>query len=135
MKFKTDENLPVEVVDLLRQAGHDALSVMDQQLAGHPDGDVAAVCQAEQRALVTLDLDFSDIRPIRPKTTRASSCCVLCNRRSHRFCDWRPEQFRCSIPSRWLGGCGSLMNTKSAFEATTRPHHLDERDCFQWLAS
>ena len=67
MKFKTDENLPVEVVDLLRQAGHDALSVMDQQLAGHPDGDVAAVCQAEQRALVTLDLDFSDIRSYPPE--------------------------------------------------------------------
>ena len=67
MKFKTDENLPVEVVDLLRQAGHDALSVMDQQLAGHPDEDVAAVCQAEQRALVTLDLDFSDIRSYPPE--------------------------------------------------------------------
>ena len=67
MKFKTDENLPVEVVDLLRQAGHDALSVMDQQLAGHPDGDVAAVCQAEQRTLVTLDLDFSDIRSYPPE--------------------------------------------------------------------
>ena len=67
MKFKTDENLPVEVVGLLRQAGHDAQSVMDQQLAGHPDGDVAAVCQAEQRALVTLDLDFSDIRSYPPE--------------------------------------------------------------------
>ncbi len=67
MKFKTDENLPVEVVDLLRQAGHDALSVMDQQLAGHPDEDVAAACQAEQRALVTLDLDFSDIRSYPPE--------------------------------------------------------------------
>ena len=67
MKFKTDENLPVEVVDLLRQKGHDAESVMDQQLAGHPDGDVAAVCQAEQRALVTLDLDFSDIRSYPPE--------------------------------------------------------------------
>lgn len=67
MKFKTDENLPVEVLDLLRQKGHDALSVADQQLAGHPEVDVAAVCQAEQRALVTLDLDFSDIRSYPPE--------------------------------------------------------------------
>lgn len=67
MKFKTDENLPVEVVDLLRQEGHDALSVADQQLAGHPDLDVAAVCRAEERALVTLDLDFSDIRSYPPE--------------------------------------------------------------------
>lgn len=66
MKFKTDENLPVEVADLLRQEGHDALSVVDQQLAGHPDVDVAAVCRTEERALVTLDLDFSDIRSYPP---------------------------------------------------------------------
>ena len=66
MKFKTDENLPVEVADLLRQAGHDAVSVVDQKLGGHPDIDVAAVCQSEQRAIVTLDLDFSDIRAYPP---------------------------------------------------------------------
>ena len=66
MKFKTDENLPVEVDELLRQDGHDSLSVVDQQLAGHPDTDVAVTCQTEQRALVTLDLDFSDIRAYPP---------------------------------------------------------------------
>ena len=33
MKFKTDENLPVEVVGLLQHEGHDALSVVGQQLA------------------------------------------------------------------------------------------------------
>jgi len=37
MRFKTDENLPIEVAELLRRHGHDALSVIDQQLAGHPD--------------------------------------------------------------------------------------------------
>lgn len=67
MNFKTDENLPNEVADLLQQEGHDAMSVMDQQLGGHSDGDVAVVCQAEERALVTLDLDFSDIRSYPPE--------------------------------------------------------------------
>ncbi|MHB1558060.1 MAG: DUF5615 family PIN-like protein [Isosphaeraceae bacterium] len=66
MKFKTDENLPVEVVAVLTRHGHDALSVIDQSLAGHPDPDVAQVCQAEQRALVTLDLDFADVRVYPP---------------------------------------------------------------------
>jgi predicted nuclease of predicted toxin-antitoxin system len=66
MNFKTDENLPVEVAELLRQLGHDALSVGEQQLAGHPDTDVAAICQSEQRALVTLDLDFADVRAYPP---------------------------------------------------------------------
>jgi predicted nuclease of predicted toxin-antitoxin system len=67
MNFKTDENLPVEVADLIRQHGHGALGVIDQRLAGHPDVDVARVCKAEQRALVTLDLDFSDIRAYPPE--------------------------------------------------------------------
>ena len=38
MRFKTDENIPLEAVDLLRVGGHDALSVFDQSLAGRPDG-------------------------------------------------------------------------------------------------
>jgi predicted nuclease of predicted toxin-antitoxin system len=66
MKFKTDENLPVEAADDLRQAGHDALTVGDQHLAGQPDIRVADVCRAEGRAVVTLDLDFSDIRAYPP---------------------------------------------------------------------
>ena len=62
MLFKIDENLPVEVADLLRQHGHDAVTVGDQQLAGHPDVDVAQVCRSEQRAIITLYLDFADVR-------------------------------------------------------------------------
>jgi len=66
MRFKIDENLPITAAEILRQAGHDALTIHDQQLAGEPDPRVAAVCLAEQRALLTLDLDFSDIRTYPP---------------------------------------------------------------------
>jgi len=66
MKFKTDENIPLEAVDLLRAAGHDARSVFDQALAGRPDSRIASICKQENRALVTLDSDFSDIRTYRP---------------------------------------------------------------------
>ncbi len=67
MRFKTDENLPTEITDILKTHGHDALSVPDQQMAGQPDVNVTQVCQNEQRALVTLDLDFSDIRTYPPE--------------------------------------------------------------------
>jgi predicted nuclease of predicted toxin-antitoxin system len=67
MWFKTDENLPVEVTELLRQHQHDALSVQDQQMAGQGDPEVARVCQVEGRALVTCDLDFADIRAYPPE--------------------------------------------------------------------
>lgn len=64
--FKTDENLPIEVAELLRQAGHDVQTVLDQSLGGEPDPRIADVCRAEGRALVTLELDFSDIRTYPP---------------------------------------------------------------------
>jgi len=66
MKFKTDENMPVEAAEDLRQAGHEAATVADQGLAGQPDGQVADACRAEARAILTLDLDFSDIRVYPP---------------------------------------------------------------------
>lgn len=66
MRFKTDENLSNEVVQQLRTAGHDAMSIPEQQMSGKSDDDVLNVCQSEQRALITLDLDFSDIRRFAP---------------------------------------------------------------------
>ena len=54
MKFKIDENLPVEVAEVLRQAGYEAATVHDQNLAGEIDCTLALVCQSEQRALITI---------------------------------------------------------------------------------
>jgi predicted nuclease of predicted toxin-antitoxin system len=65
--FKVDENLPFEVVELLRTSGYDAMHVLDQRLGGHPDRRVADVCADEHRALITLDLDFADIRRYPPQ--------------------------------------------------------------------
>ena len=62
LKFKVDENLPTEAAELLTGAGHDAVTVRDQRMAGQPDANVATVCQREDRVVVTLDLDFADIR-------------------------------------------------------------------------
>jgi len=68
MKFKIDENLPSEIKRLLIQAGHDALTVKDQDLIGHPDTNLAVVCLAENRTFITADLDFSDIRAYPPES-------------------------------------------------------------------
>jgi len=42
-------------------AGHDAHSVVEQALGGQTDERVINVCRREYRALITLDLDFSNI--------------------------------------------------------------------------
>lgn len=65
MRFKVDENLPIDVAEILRANNHDAMTIFDQEMVGQPDLKVASVCRAEERALVTLDLDFSDIRTSR----------------------------------------------------------------------
>lgn len=60
MRFKVDENLPEETARLLKEAGHEASTIIAQGMAGDPDPDLASVCQREQRALLTLDLGFAD---------------------------------------------------------------------------
>ena len=66
MKFKVDEHLPIELADLLKQAGHDAVTVHDEKLGGAKDDELAPICQREGRAFVTFDLGFSDIRSYPP---------------------------------------------------------------------
>lgn len=68
LRFKIDENVPVDGAELLAAAGHDCHSVYDEALAGAPDPDVAAACAREERVLITLDLDFSDVRAYVPGT-------------------------------------------------------------------
>jgi len=62
MLFKVDENLPTAVAERLRAAGHDALSVPEQGLAGAGDSRLERFIREEKRALLTLDLGFADIR-------------------------------------------------------------------------
>jgi len=66
MRFKVDENLPVEAAKVLRQAGYDATTVQEQQLSGSADSEIAEICRQEERVIMTLDTDFSDIRAYPP---------------------------------------------------------------------
>ena len=67
MKLKTDENLPIEVAEAMRAAGHDALSVLEQDLGGWADPGIAEICRSEGRVLVSLDTDFADVRAYPPQ--------------------------------------------------------------------
>ena len=67
MKFKIDENLPADVAELLKQSGYDAVTVLDQQLTGTGDFELVSLCCKEDRALITLDIDFADIRTYPPQ--------------------------------------------------------------------
>ena len=91
MHFKIDENLHKEVHELLRDNGHDAVTVYDQQLRGHADEEIAAVCKREERVIVTQDLDFSNIVAYPPRRLSGH----------HRLSPSRPESAlhpRCDAP-------------------------------------
>ena len=61
MKFKIDENLPVEFAEMLRDSGNDAVTVDDEALSGSPDSQLLEHCCHEERVLITLDLDFGNL--------------------------------------------------------------------------
>lgn len=67
MKFKFDENLPSDLGALLRREGHDAHSVLDEELRGAADLSIAKACKEEGRILITLDLDFAHIKNYPPQ--------------------------------------------------------------------
>jgi predicted nuclease of predicted toxin-antitoxin system len=61
VKLKLDENIGRRGLELLRAAGHDVMTVREQQLQGAKDDVLFAVCAGEARALVTLDHDFGQV--------------------------------------------------------------------------
>jgi predicted nuclease of predicted toxin-antitoxin system len=66
MRFKIDENLHDDVAVLLTDRGHDVHTVHAEGLKACDDDVLANHCQIDGRALVTLDLDFADIRSYPP---------------------------------------------------------------------
>jgi predicted nuclease of predicted toxin-antitoxin system len=69
MRFKLDENLPLEALKPLRSAGHDSEHVLEEDLGGASDIQIAEFCRTENRALITLDTGFGDITRYPPQTT------------------------------------------------------------------
>ena len=64
-----NENLPLPVVEALRQLGHDVLTTMESGKAGQaiPDEAVLAFATAEHRTLVTLNRKhFIRLHPLQP---------------------------------------------------------------------
>jgi len=68
MKIKLDENMPGQLVSVLTSLGHNVETVIQEGMAGHPDGDIWHHAQQEGRFLITQDLDFSDINLFAPGT-------------------------------------------------------------------
>jgi len=66
VNFKIDENLPAGAAEILRSIGFAADTVADENLSGAKDETVATASRSGGRILVTLDLDFANIRAYPP---------------------------------------------------------------------
>jgi predicted nuclease of predicted toxin-antitoxin system len=62
MRVKVDEDLPRATVQMLRDRGYEAASVMEQGMGGWKDPALWQAVQSEQQFLVTADKGFADIR-------------------------------------------------------------------------
>lgn len=61
MKFKLDENFSASLVGVFKSYGHQASTVADENLCSSTDARLFEICQLENRCLVTMDKDFSNI--------------------------------------------------------------------------
>src|SRR6266436_8345952 len=60
MQFLANENFPLDVVDALRNEGHDVAWIRTDA-PGSKDPDILKRAVAEQRVLLTFDKDFGDL--------------------------------------------------------------------------
>ena len=74
MKFPADENFPRPALLILRDAGNDIRSVAEES-PGLSDEEVAALCDRDERVLLTFDKDFGEL--VFRKGLRAGSAIVL----------------------------------------------------------
>jgi predicted nuclease of predicted toxin-antitoxin system len=68
MKLKLDENLSRYLKPTLGALGHDVATAADEGLLSQPDPTVAAHAKREGRMLLTLDVEFGDLRKYPPGT-------------------------------------------------------------------
>jgi predicted nuclease of predicted toxin-antitoxin system len=67
MKFKLDENLPLEVADLFRKEGYDIDTIQSEGLTGSSDPEILRQIQIADRILLTTDKGIADIRRFPPE--------------------------------------------------------------------
>lgn len=104
MKFKLDENFGQSVLELFQQRGFDCLTVHDEGLVGAEDPDVLAAAVAEDRVLVTLDRDFTNVLIYPPEATSGVVVVQLGKRLSRTLLNRAIETFLTACAQKLIRG-------------------------------
>jgi predicted nuclease of predicted toxin-antitoxin system len=84
VRFLLDMGVSPDVAAWLREQGHDALHLREEGLYGLDDLDIFAKAAAEQRILLTCDLDFAEIVALSGNRTVSVVLFRLASMRPHR---------------------------------------------------
>ena len=68
MRLKLDENLSRHLKQILSDLQHDATTAAEEDLLAKSDTAVAAAAKNDDRVLLTLDVEFGDLRKYPPGT-------------------------------------------------------------------
>lgn len=103
MKFKLDENLSPSLAILFAPITSDVHSVTEQALNGQPDERIIDVCRREDRVLITLDLDFSNIQAY-PPSQFPGIVILRLRSQAHPFVEAALRQMLNTLPQERLAG-------------------------------
>ena len=96
MRFLADMGISPRTVEFLRDAGHDAVHLLDRGLHELGDPDILQLAREEERILLVHDLDFSDLVAASGGVAGRRECrrgCIAGNRTA--ICDsWPTWAFR-----------------------------------------
>lgn len=66
MELKLDEKFSRHLKPVLMALGHDTLTAADENLLSRPDTEIAHASKREKRMVLTLDIEFADLRKYPP---------------------------------------------------------------------
>jgi predicted nuclease of predicted toxin-antitoxin system len=104
VRIKVDENVGSSGVAMLKQGGHDVMTVREQGLAGSADERVFQACVSEARTLITMDRDFGQVRRFPPKQAAGIVILELGGPTSLRLLHARIGDFRSLATTRDVSG-------------------------------
>lgn len=87
MRFLADMGVDIRVVQWLRAQGHDATHLRDEGLHRLANGDIFKKAMAEERVILTFDLDFGEIAALSKGRTARIIVFRLHNTRTNHVID------------------------------------------------